>query len=333
MTPPVLVLTHADVAALLPVDACLAAVAEAFRLHAEGRSLAPQTLAIDAGEGAFHVKVAGLPLRRLYFAAKLNANFPANLARAGLPTIQGIVALCDASNGVLLALMDSTEITTRRTAAATAIAARYLAREDARVATLCGCGAQALAQLEAIRTVRALDRILAFDVDLPKARRFAETAANVLGLDVEAAPSLDAAVAASAIVVTCTTSRRAFLGPDLVRPGTFVAAVGADHPEKQEIEPALMARATVVVDLVQQAVAFGDLHHAVEAGALGRDDVYAELADLIVGRRPGRTSDDEITLFDSTGTALQDVAAAVVVYEGACKIRRGTTVSLAGASS
>jgi alanine dehydrogenase len=132
----------------------------------------------------------------------------------------------------------------------------------------------------------------------------------------------------SDISVTCTTSRRAILHPGDVRAGSFVAAVGADNPEKQEIEPALLAASTVVVDVLEQCATIGDLHHALDAGVMTRADVHAELGEIVAGRRPGRAADDEIIVFDSTGTALQDVAAAALVYERAVAAGRGARVNL-----
>src|SRR5262249_50784955 len=139
---------------------------------------------------------------------------------------------------------------------------------------------------------------------------------------------LKAALRESDVCVTCTTSRQAFIQKNAVGPGTFIAAVGADNPEKQEIEPALLASATVVVDVLDQCAEIGELHHALAAGLLTRDRVHAELADVVAGRRRGRTREDEITIFDSSGTALQDVAAAVAVYEKARAAGRGTAVKL-----
>ena len=115
-----------------------------------------------------------------------------------------------------------------------------------------------------------------------------------------------------------------------VAPGTFLAAVGADNPAKQEIDPALMASATVVVDVLDQCAEIGELHHALAAGLMTREQVHAELGDVVAGRRPGRTRREEITIFDSSGTALQDVAAAIAVYEKACVAGRGTEVKLDG---
>jgi alanine dehydrogenase len=323
-----LLLTRCDVEALLPMEECIAAVETALRLHADHRTLPPGVLSVHAEHGGFHVKTAGLPLGMVYFAAKVNANFPANPERFGLPTIQGIVLLFDAENGFPLAVLDSIEITIRRTAAATALAARHLARQDAKIVTICGCGAQAEAQLEALRVVRPLEQVYAFDKNRDRARRFARAASLRLGLPIEAVEDLALALGRSDLCVTCTTSQRAFLKREDVRPGTFIAAVGADNPEKQELEPALFAAATVVVDLLEQAATLGDLHHALQAEVLTREDVHAELADVLTGRKVGRTSEQEITIFDSTGTALQDVAAAAAVYEKAARLGRGLAVSL-----
>jgi alanine dehydrogenase len=324
-----LVLTRRHVQALLGLDECIAAVEEAFRLHAQGRSLSPGVLGVPAQDGGFHVKAAGLLLGRPYFAAKTNANFPSNPRRHGLPAIQGVIVLCDAGDGRPLAVMDSIEVTIRRTAAATAVAARRLSRADAGTVTICGCGSQGRAQLRALRRVLPLQRAYVFDAEEATARVFASELSAELGIDVVPALDLAATVGRSDVCVTCTPSRRPLLFREHVGPGTFVAAVGADSPDKQELDPRLMAEAVVVVDVLEQCAAFGDLHHALAAGALTRESVHAELADLVTGRRPGRQTAEEITVFDSTGTALEDVAAAAVVYEKAVAAGVGLSVALA----
>jgi ornithine cyclodeaminase/alanine dehydrogenase-like protein (mu-crystallin family) len=322
------VLTRGDVQALLGWDECIEAVESAFRLHAEGRSLAPGVLGVRAPHGGFHVKAAGLERGRLYFAVKTNANFSDNPRRHGLPAIQGVVVLCDADDGRALAVMDSIEVTLRRTAAATAVAARHLARPDARAATVCGCGRQGRAQLRALARVLPLQRAWAFDADEAAARAFAREMSGELGFEVKPVPAPAAGLAESEVCVTCTPSRAPFLMREHVRPGTFVAAVGADSEDKQELDPRLMAAGVVVTDVLEQCAAIGDLHHALAAGLMTRDAVHAELADLVTGRKPGRRSPDEITIFDSTGTALEDVAAAVVVYEKALAGDVGLRVAL-----
>ncbi|HYG79987.1 MAG TPA: hypothetical protein VD861_06345, partial [Pyrinomonadaceae bacterium] len=129
------------------------------------------------------------------------------------------------------------------------------------------------------------------------------------------------------VLVTCTPSKQAFVKRDFVQPGTFVAAVGADSPEKQELEPALMARAKIVADIVEQCATMGELHHALEAGLVTREDVHAELGEVVAGVKPGRTSPEETIVFDSTGMALQDVVAAAAVYEKAVRSGVGTLLN------
>jgi alanine dehydrogenase len=325
-----LVLTRSDVQALLDLDECLSAVEAAFRLHAEGRSLPPGVLGIPAPGGGFHIKAAGLELGRTYFAAKTNANFSDNPRRHGLPAIQGVIVLCDAGDGRPLAVLDSIEVTIRRTAAATALAARHLARPESETITICGCGQQGRAQLRALARVLPLRRAYAGDADPEAAQRYARELSAELGIEVTPVTELAAAVGRSDVCVTCTPSRRPILFKDQVAPGTFVAAVGADSADKQELDPALMAASVVVTDVLEQCATIGDLHHALEAGLLTRAAVHAELAEVVVGRKPGRRSAAEITIFDSTGTALQDVAAAAVVYEKALAAGRGLSVALGG---
>ena len=325
-----LVLSRRDVLDLLTLPDCIGAVERAFRLHAEGRTLGPGVLGVPAVDGGFHIKAAGLIGDRGYFAAKTNANFPQNPRRFGLPTIQGTIVLADASTGVPLAIIESGSVTALRTAAATAVAARFLARRAARTATIVGCGVQGELQLAAIAAVLPLQRAWVLDADHERAESMAVRAAASLGLRVEPAKDLRAALRESDVCVTCTPARRAFVMAADVPPGMFIAAVGADSQGKQELEPALVASATLVVDVLDQCAEIGELQHVLAAGLMTRAQVHAELADVVVRRRPGRTRVDEITVFDSSGTALEDVAAAIAVYENARETGRGTEVKLDG---
>ena len=316
-----LFLSAADVERALTPRLCIEAVEDAFRQLAQGGVPAPGILGLHAGEGSFHVKAGLLNADRPYFAAKVNANFPGN-PRQGLPTIQGVVYLCDASNGAPLAVMDSGSITALRTAAASAVAAKHLALQDCDAALICGCGGQALAQVRALHAVRQPKRWLAFDADPGKAVAFASAASTELGTAFEPINDLAQAVGASRIIITCTTARRYFIVREMVRPGTFIAAVGADSENKQEIDPRLLASAKLVTDLTAQAASIGDLHHAITAGVMTTEHVHAELGEIVAGRKPGRASDEEITVFDSTGTGLQDVAAAIAAYRVFAQIKR-----------
>lgn len=325
-----LILGRGEVASLLSLAECIEAVEEAFRLNEEGRGLPPGVLETLTEGGGFHIKAAGLKLAdRTYFAAKVNANFPQNMRRSGLPTIQGVIALYDGDNGYPLALMDSIEITALRTGAATAVAAKYLARPDSKVAIVCGCGVQGRVQLKSLAQVLRLEKVYAYDQDEDQSGRFASEMFEELRVEVIPVKDFPGAVGDSDVCVTCTPSRRPFLRREHVRAGTFVAAVGADNPTKQELDPGLMVSNKIVVDVLEQCAAIGDLRHALEAGVIRKSDVYAELGGIVSGRTAGRTSDEEIIIFDSTGTALQDVAAALIVYEKALRAGIGFKLDLA----
>lgn len=295
---------------------CIAVIEQAFRSQGLGEFLPTDLCGVEVENGGFHVKAAAMRGARSWFVAKTNANFPGNPAR-GLPAIQGLALLFDAETGTPLAVLDSAALTVRRTAAATAVAARHLARPDARVLTVSGCGVQGCAHMEALCTVLPIERIFAHDADPGTARRVAHEMEERLEVTIVPITDLAPWAQVSDVCVTCTPSTRWLLGPDDVRPGSFIAGVGADNPHKHELAPGLLARARVVVDHLDQCARMGDLHHAIDAGVLTIASVHADLGAIVAGRRPGRTADDEIFVFDSTGVALEDVAAAALVYERA----------------
>lgn len=325
----VVLLTAADVDGLLGTEEAIEAVEGAFRSWGLGEADPPGVLGVPVSSGGFHIKAAVLRRQRGYFAAKTNGNFPENPRLHHIPSIQGVIVLADAETGTPLSVMDSIRITELRTAAATAVAARHLARPDSGVATLVGCGAQAASQLRALTVVRPISKVRVLDADPDRAQDFAARMSKELGIAVERATDLRGAVGEGDICVTCTTSRRPFLSREMVAPGAFVAAVGADSEEKHEIDPELLGTSKVIVDSLTQCAAIGDLHHALDAGAMKREDVYAELGDVVAGRVEVRISDDEVIVFDSTGIALQDVACAALVFERAVEQGRGERVRLA----
>lgn len=312
-----LLLKRRDIVELLTIDECITAVEQAFRLHAEGKALSPKVLGIHATNGGFHIKAGILGTERQYFIAKANANFPANMKQYGLPTIQGIIVVCDGLNGRLLALMDSIEITIIRTGAATAVAAKYLARSDARTVTICGCGNQGTISLQALMKVRRLEKVYAFDIYMQQSEKFARQFARELEVIPITIKELNVALRQSQICVTCTPASIPFIYAEDIMPGTFIAAVGADNEEKQELFADLTASCKIVADIAEQSVAIGELHHAIRQGLATPANIYAELGQVIAGKKSGRESDSEVIIFDSTGTALQDAAAATIVYEKA----------------
>ena len=325
-----MIFTRNDVSKLLRLDECITAIEHAFQLHAEGNAASPKVLGLHSENGGFHIKAGMLNLQKNYFVTKINSNFPANQKRFGLPLIQGVVAVFDGENGRLLALLDSIEITIIRTGAATGVAAKYLAKKDAKTILICGCGNQGRISIKAIKEVREIEKVFAFDINKEQAIRFAEELSAELVVEVIPVNSIKSALKESDICVTCTTSTKYFIEAGDVMPGTFIAAVGADSEHKQEIQPELIASCKLVVDVKEQASTIGELHHALEKKLMTTNKVYAELGEIIAEKKAGRQSDDEIIVFDSTGTALQDVAAAAIIYERALTNKIGTSVNLSG---
>lgn len=312
-----MVLGQADIARTMALSDYIDAVERAFERLDAGRMAVPEVVHIAAPDGAFHVKSAGFIGDPSYVAVKVNGNFPNNPSLNGLPTIQGAIILCDGQNGSLLAVIDSIEVTAMRTGAATAVAAKYLAQDNTKVVTIIGCGIQGRVQLLSLLEVLPLTTVYAFDKDRKQTDVFVEQMRCETGLEIISVDDFVAATLKSQVIVTCTSSRTPFLGRNHVAPGTFIAAVGADNDDKQELEPDLLAHSKVVVDLIDQCAGIGELHHALEAGAMTREDVVAELGAIVSRSMRPVFSSEDVIIFDSTGSAIQDVAAAGMIYERA----------------
>ena len=314
--PPVLQLDAQYIARTVTLADCIAAVEQAFVAHGRGETLIPGLLHIDSAAGEFHIKAGGTDGDAGYLACKVNGGFFQNRARYGLPNIVGLILLSSARDGTPLAVMESGLITRLRTGAATAVAARRLARADSRTVAILGSGLQARIQLEALGLVLPLDRARIWSRSGAGTVAAAAELSERLGLEVTATGDIRDAVGDADVVVTCTSAKEWFLGKDMIGPGTFVAAVGADSPDKQEIEPALVAASRIVGDIVHQCAHVGELHHAIAAG-LATESVACDLGKVLNDPGDLRAGVDEIVLFDSTGTALQDAAVAALVFERA----------------
>lgn len=323
--PDVLILTRSDIASVMAQHDYLEVVRRAFRAAEQGQASSPAPMHVAVKRGGFHAKGASISLNRDYVAVKVNGNFPANPAEFGLPTVQGAILLADASNGLLLAILDSIEVTLRRTAAASALAAQLLARPDSRTLLVCGCGEQGRIHVESLREVLPLERCMLWDC--------VDANAGALAREVNgtAVRDLTAASLSADVIACCTPAREPYLDIGMVEPGTFIAGVGADSSGKSEIAPRLMASSTVVTDVLHQCSAMGDLRNAIASGCMTEADVHAELGQVLTGAKPGRSSTDEITVFDSTGTALQDVAASAAIYERCLGTGLGQPIALGAA--
>jgi alanine dehydrogenase len=327
---PVRVITEQQVRRSLTVTRSIELARTAMLATADGSALDSSLGHLRAPRGEFHLKASGLRVDgRLYVCVKVGACFYGRPAQLGLPSIVGLIQLFDGDTGQPLAIMESARITALRTAAATAVAVGALSRPDARSLAICGAGEQAAHHVRAIASVRDLSRVSIWS----RRRDSAEDVARALEsefphLSFTVDGSAAATVADADIVATLTPATRPYLTAREVARGTFIAAVGSDAPDKNELDPALVAASTVVCDVVHQCVRVGELHHAVEAGLMTPDDVGAELGQVLAGRRRGRTSEEEIVVFDSTGTAVQDTAAAVAVYRDTLDADDPLTVDL-----
>lgn len=325
-----LVLPRQALMDLLAMDEVIQAMEGAFREVAGGRAQAPvrQALALPAG-GNYLVMPSALGSSGV-MGTKLVSVFLENAAR-GLPTISACYVLSDARTGSVLAILDGSYLTGIRTAAVSALASRYLARPDSRVLGLFGAGVQGRFHLWALGTIFRFEQILVADRVWEKARAFAEVAGREFGLPVGPADGT-ALLEAADILVTATTSARPLFDGRALRPGTHINAVGAYTPGTREVDSATVARAAVFVDTYEGAMAeAGDLLIPMAEGTFRRDQIRAELAEVVSGRRPGRTSPDEITLFKSVGFAIEDLAAAELAYRKARANGIGIPFDLEGA--
>jgi alanine dehydrogenase len=239
---------------------------------------------------------------------------PQNMA-VNLSTVMAVIILNDPHTGFPLAIMDGTYLTGLRTGAAGAVAAKYLSRENAEIAGFVGCGAQARTQLSCLLEVRKIRKIKIwqFKEDKELARDFKLWAEASYKLEAAVSPHMNDITHASDIVITTTPSRIPLV--DNVSPGTHINAIGADAREKQEINPEILKKAKVVIDDWIQASHSGEINVPVSRKQLTKRDIHAQLGDIVAGKKQGRTSAKEITLFDATGLAIQDISCAYVVYE------------------
>jgi ornithine cyclodeaminase/alanine dehydrogenase-like protein (mu-crystallin family) len=327
----VLVLARADLERLLTPRAVIDVLADAFRLAAAGACHVPARESVPTGDDGVLLLMPAVSDAGGGDAAlgvKLVSVYPSNRAR-GHPTVYASYVLMDGATGQPLALLEATYLTALRTAATSALAARLLARADARRVVCFGAGVQAAMQLRCLATVRRLERVTVVGRNPDRARRFASEMARELGVPVEVASSSHAAVRDADIVTCATTSTAPVLfGADL-RPGVHVDLVGAFRPTDREADSEAVRRARVVVDTYAGALEeAGDVLIPLREGAIHRDDIVAELAELLTGARIGRRSDDDITLFKSVGWALEDLATARLAYARARAERVGAEMAL-----
>ncbi len=292
-------------------------VEAAFAALAGGEVVMPPILSMDiaAYHGEVDVKTAYVPGVDS-FAIKMSTGF-FNNPKVGLPSLGGLMVLFSAKTGVLEALLlDNGYLTDIRTAAAGAVTAKYLARQEAKSVAIIGGGLQARLQLEALCLVRPVERAQIWARNADQAAQTAEELTGKLGIDVNPAHTADAAVGGADIVVTTTPSTEPLVMADWLQPGQLVIGMGSDNTHKNEVEPAALGRADMFVcDRQSQCERLGELHHAIEAGIVDADDEQIEIGQIIAGVQPGRSTEGQLIICDLTGTGVQDTAIATLAYD------------------
>ena len=316
-----LILTRHDVEKILTPVVANETVEKAFKAYSLGCTQMPPKSYLYFPKGDLRSMPAYLSGEGFDIAGVKCVNVHPQNAAGQMPSVMAVIILNDPQTGFPLAVMDGTYLTCLRTGAAGAIAAKYLSRKDSNVAGFVGCGAQARAQLSCLLEVRNIQKIKIwqFPKDKDCVREFKKWAQTTYGMETIVSPRMDDVTMNSDIVITTTPSRTPLV--NRVSPGTHINAIGADAPGKQEINPQILKQAKVVVDDWTQASHSGEINVPISLKKIMKRDVHALLGDIVAGKKRGRTSAKEITLFDATGLAIQDISCAYIVYK-AFKNRR-----------
>ncbi|MDO4573099.1 MAG: ornithine cyclodeaminase family protein [Clostridia bacterium] len=325
-----LILNGAEVAGLLSLEDAIDAVSRAYMAYNAGKAVMPPIVSMDIpphnGEMDFK---AGYSSEEEIISMKIAGGYWDNPKNFGLSSCVALICLFDGRNGLPLCVMDGTLITGFRTGAAGAVAARALARPDSRTAAILGTGGQARMQIRALATQFPLREVRVWGIEGCELYA-AEMRTLLPGIRFTVCGDAQEAVSGSDIVVTATPSHEALVQADWISPGTHINAVGCDTPGKQELDPAIFLRAKVVNDCIKECVTRGETQHPIALGLLRPEDIHAEIGEILLGRKPGRASAEEITLYDTTGLSILDIHTAALVYRKACAQGVGVRIPIMG---
>ena len=322
----VLLISKKDVEGLLSMKEVMDAVEGAFRYKALGRVQMPPKIYVAFPKGDFRTMPCYIPDLGFGGVKVVNVH-PENPRKYNLPTVMATIILIEPETGRPLAIMDGTWITDMRTGAAGGVAAKYLARRDSKVIGMVGAGTQARTQLLALTEVFDIGEVRVYSRSLESCERFKKDVAY-LDLNISIKGKVEEAVRGCDILVTTTPVTQPIVEDEWVDEGMHINAIGADAPLKEELDPRILKRAKIVVDDIEQACHSGEINVPLSKGIISRADIYAELGEIIAGKKVGRVTDSEITIFDSTGLAIQDIATAAVVYKRAREQGLGSEVEL-----
>ncbi len=323
----VLWLSEEDTSSLLSIDDAIDAVQEAFMEHGLGKTQMPPKSYLYFPKYEGDLRTMPAYLEALDTAGVKIVNVHANNPQKGLPTVMALMVLNAPKTGAPISIMGATYLTSMRTGASGAVAAKLLARHESKIVGLVGAGVQARTQLLGLSRIFKIDQVVVSDRSLESARAFEKDSKAFLECDYS--PTTNPKEACNCdILVTATPARQPVIRESWIKPGTHINAIGADARGKQELESSLTGNSKVVVDDISQAVHSGEVNVPISEGVMRPDDIYAQIGEILVGSKTGRISREEITIFDSTGLGIQDVATGFVIYRRALEMGKGIKLRL-----
>jgi len=328
----ILILGDGEVKALITMNEAIKAVEEAFKDKNLNKVQMPlkSFLFYEKYNGDHRFMPAYLETLNISGIKIVNTH-PENRKKYGLPTVSGIIILADPETGAILAILDATWITLVKTAAASAIATKYLAKNNSKVLGLIGAGLQAISHIEALNCIMKLNKVYVWSRNYENAEKLAKyMAEQYSNINFTVTKTIEETVKNSDVIATLTPSRSPIVMKEWINPGIHINAMGADAPGKQELDPLILKKAKIIVDDLEHASISGEINKPLTQGLITKNDVYAEIGEIILGKKQGRTSENEITVFASTGIAIQDIAVAEIAYKKASKQGFGIKINLTG---
>ncbi|WP_064684969.1 ornithine cyclodeaminase family protein [Rhizobium bangladeshense] len=321
-----LLLNKDEVGRLISKTDVIGAVEEAYKGFSGGQVEQPGYVGIDlpSHRGEIDFKLGYYKVNEIISMKAHSGGFANNPAEHGVPNSMGTILLFDARSCALICIMDGSLITGFRTGAAGAVSVKALARKNARTITSIGTGNQARMQIRAINEIMKIEKIHAWDSTRETCSKYKADIERELGIPVVVASSKREAVEQADILVTTTRGKGSLVEKDWVKPGTHIVAIGTDQRGKQELDPELFRNAKIVVDSLSQCTEKGETWHPLNKNIIAKADIHGEIGEVLLGRKPGRQSDDEMTIFDSTGMAIQDNTTASKIYQNAIANNVGT---------
>lgn len=319
-----LIIDQRTVKKLVSMTDAIKAIEKGFKDHGLGKTLMPPKVYIDLKKHRGDFRAMPVYDEGFKKCAIKWVNVHPDNKKKGLPTVMGIMILSDPLTGFPLAIMDATGATALRTGAAGGVAAKYLARRDSKIVSLVGAGVQARSQLMAIKEVLKIEEVKVWG-RRGEAKEFTENI-RIKGVRVVASGNLEDCVRGSDIVVTTTPSRKPIVKDAWLKEGAHINAIGADARGKQELEPSILKRSRLVVDSWEQASHSGEINMPLKKGIISQKDIYADMGEISAGKKKVRRTKKEITVFDSTGLAVQDLAIADLIYRKALASGKGKKI-------